>query len=61
LRERNDRFGPTGKLAAGQHHAVTTSAAFQTNIRAQAGDIPIMPSARVWFAHSYDVVQLQVR
>jgi hypothetical protein len=54
-------FGPARKFPAGQHHPMSAGAAFQANIRTQTGNIPFMPAAGMGFAHSHDVVQLQIR
>ena len=56
-----DYLNAAGKFAAGQHDPVTAGAAFQANIRAETGNIPLETAARMWFAHAYNVVQLKVR
>jgi hypothetical protein len=40
---------------------MTAGAAFETNICAQAGHIPLVPATGMRFTHAEDVVQLQVR
>ena len=49
-----------GKLTADQHHAPLAGLTFQTNIRAQAGDFPLVTATRVWLTQPDDIAYLQI-
>jgi hypothetical protein len=46
----DDGFQPPGEFAAGKQHPVMAGGTFQADIRAQAGDNPIVPAAGMGFA-----------
>jgi hypothetical protein len=56
-----DHFEAAGQFTARQQHPMATGAAFEANICAQTGHIPLVPAAGVRFTQAKDVVQLQVR
>jgi hypothetical protein len=39
---------------------MTAGAAFEANIRTQAGNIPLVPAAWMWFAQAHSIVKLKV-
>lgn len=50
-----------GQFAAGEHHAVAATDAFQTDISAQAHDLPVEAAAGVRLAQTGDISNLNVR
>ena len=56
-----DCLDPTRKFPPGKHHPMSTSAALQADIRAQAGNKPFVAATRMRFAQSHDIVELQIR
>jgi hypothetical protein len=53
-------FQTPGEFAPGEQYAPPAAFAFQTNIRSQAGDHPLVGSAWMRFAQAQQVIQLQV-
>ena len=53
-------FEPFGEFAPGKHDAPSAAPAFETDVRAEAGDGPFVGAARVLFAQAQVVVEAEV-
>ena len=53
-------FEPFGKFAAGEHDVASTAFAFETNIRAEAGNSPFVGTAGMLFTEAQVVFELEV-
>jgi hypothetical protein len=57
----DDGFQPACKLASWQHYTPLTTQAFQTDIRTQSNDLPLITTARVWLSQTHDIIQIEFR
>jgi hypothetical protein len=55
-----DRLDAPRQLAPRQHHPVAATFTFQSNVRAEARDRPLVGTTRVRLAQSNHIVKLQV-
>ncbi|GAB4502840.1 MAG: hypothetical protein Fur0035_23970 [Anaerolineales bacterium] len=55
-----DTFGAPRQLTPGQQDAMPTGLALQPNIRADAGDEPLIAAAGMRFPHTHKVIGKQV-
>jgi len=53
-----DRFGSSGQFTASQHDTSTAAFTFQTYIRSQACDCPLVSAAGMRFSHPNYIVEL---
>jgi hypothetical protein len=54
-------FETLGEFAAGEHDAPSAAFAYETDVRAEAGDGPFVGTARMLFSEAKMIVETQVR
>ena len=53
-------FESFGKFTPGQHHAPTAAGAFESDIRAETRDNPLVGTTRMLFSEAEAVIQTEV-
>ncbi len=56
----DDGFEPAGQFSPGQQDTSLATAAFQSDIGAQADNFPFVPSTGVRLAQAHNIVNVQV-